>query len=214
MPFERARDHPRPPLPRRETLILPSPRPDPSAAALLIPLPYHIYTIATSLTRPLPLHAHISDPFPSQRALDHLLTLSFDFTTLCCPPPAHPPAVPPHAQLSQRKSTGAPPAAPFTPHTIRYGSAAFERARDHARLPPPCRETPIERSPRRDPSAALARYTSSTPHLHFPIRRRAWRARREAWAGRGGGWVCSWAPGRRRTRRFRPFWWSERRDFA
>ena len=43
VPFERARDRPRPPLPRRETLILPSPHPDPSVASLRIPLLHHIY---------------------------------------------------------------------------------------------------------------------------------------------------------------------------
>ena len=37
-PFERTRDRPCSPLPRRETLILPSPHPDPSAASLPLPL--------------------------------------------------------------------------------------------------------------------------------------------------------------------------------
>ena len=73
---------------------------------------------------------------------------------------------------------------------------------------------PLEHSPQHEPSAGLARYTSLTPHLHSPIRRRVGSARREARAGRGRWWACSRAPWRRRMRRFRPFFWLERRDFA
>ena len=47
VPFERARDRPCPPLLRRETLILPSPHPDPSVASLRIPLLHHIYPLQT-----------------------------------------------------------------------------------------------------------------------------------------------------------------------
>jgi hypothetical protein len=49
----------------------------------------------------------------------------------------------------------------------------------------------LERSPHCDRAAGLPRYTSPTPHLHYPIRRRAWRARREARAGRGRCWGYS-----------------------
>ena len=60
----------------------PIPDPDPSTATLSIPLPYHIYTMAPTLARPLPQFAHTFNPFPSQCAHEHLLPLSLDFTTL------------------------------------------------------------------------------------------------------------------------------------
>ena len=47
LPFKRARDRPRPPLPRRETLIQRSLHPDPSADSLPIPLPNHIDPLPT-----------------------------------------------------------------------------------------------------------------------------------------------------------------------
>ena len=53
-------------------------------------------------------------------------------------------------------------------HVIRYDSVPFERARDHPRPPPPCRETPSNAHPTMTPSVDLRCYTSSTPHLHCP----------------------------------------------
>ena len=118
------------------------------------------------------------------------------------PPPAHPPAVPPHAQLMPSTLAVAPPAPPCMPHAFRYGPAPFERAQNLLRPLLPRQDFLIQPSPHLDLSVVALSIPLPYHIYHiptYPMQRRAW----GGVVGDGlGCWACGgpvegplWAPG-------------------